>query len=260
MAVFAHEAPIDVGAEVPFGEHVLFGHGGVQPLVEGGGVESEHDAGEHRDESGVGVVGESLVAAQAREGRSGVVVETEVENGVHHAGHGELGAGPHRDQERIASVAEATAHALFEACDRRGDLGIEAAGPSLVHEGATRRRGDGEAGRHGETQTGHLREIGTLAPEEGAKMHGFDVVRVVEVEDERLGVSTRRRRANVSLRHCRFLSSGDGTDTSGQTFGQPVTFVLKTKIVFTPLRRPRGPRRQTDGGDDCGRIRRSPPV
>ena len=54
-------------------------------------VDTEHDASVHRDESTVGVVGETLVVGHGRQTLHTLIVQTEVEDRVHHAGHRELG-------------------------------------------------------------------------------------------------------------------------------------------------------------------------
>ena len=56
----------------------------------------EHDAAEHLDEAAIGVVGEARIVSELGEAGDGFVVEAEVEDGVHHAGHGELCAGADR--------------------------------------------------------------------------------------------------------------------------------------------------------------------
>ncbi len=67
------------------------------------------DVGEHLDEAAVGVVDEALelgigVAGDHR--GDDVVVQTEVEDGVHHAGHGGAGAAAHGDEQGVLQVAE----------------------------------------------------------------------------------------------------------------------------------------------------------
>ena len=60
--------------------------------------ELEHDPAVHGDEAAVRVEGEALVAGLLGQALDRAVVEPEVQDGVHHAGHGELGARAHRDQ------------------------------------------------------------------------------------------------------------------------------------------------------------------
>ena len=88
--------------------------GGVEERVELLAGQLQDDAGVHGDEAAVGVEGEALVAGLLGQALDGLVVEAEVEDGVHHAGHGELGPGAHRDEQRVAGVADRLAHGLLE--------------------------------------------------------------------------------------------------------------------------------------------------
>ena len=105
-------------------------------VVEGVALDAEHDAAVHRDEPAVGVVGEALVAGALGQALDAVVVEAEVEDGVHHPGHGELGPRPHAHEQRVVRVAELAAHLLLEPEDVPGDLLVEPVGPAAVHVGA----------------------------------------------------------------------------------------------------------------------------
>ena len=75
----------------------------------------EHDLAEHLHEPAVRVVREALVARLLGEALHRVVVEPEVEDGVHHPGHRERRARTHRHEQRIDGVAEALAHLLLRA-------------------------------------------------------------------------------------------------------------------------------------------------
>ena len=76
-------------------------------------LHAEHDVAVHLDEAAVAVIGEARVAAAPDQALHRDVVEAEVEDGVHHAGHGGAGAGADRDQQRVVRIAEAGADALF---------------------------------------------------------------------------------------------------------------------------------------------------
>jgi hypothetical protein len=66
--------------------------GGLEVLV----LDAHDDIAEHVDQAAVGVVGEAAVAGLLGEALDGLVVEPEVEDGVHHAGHAE--AAPERTE------------------------------------------------------------------------------------------------------------------------------------------------------------------
>jgi hypothetical protein len=108
-------------------------------------VDAEHDAAVHGDEAAVRVVGEALVARRVGEALDALVVEAEVEDGVHHAGHRELGARANADEQRVVRVAELATHRLLELEDVLGDLLVESVGPAAVHVVAARIGRDGES-------------------------------------------------------------------------------------------------------------------
>ena len=144
------------------------------------------DAAVHGDESAVGVEGEPLVVGLAGQALHRLVVESQVEDGVHHPGHGELGSGPDRHQQRVISIADPLAHGLLQPGASPSDLRRQSLGPAALHVGPARRGGDGEArgNRKGQYRR-HLGQVGTLAAEEVLHLHRGLAVRMVEVKDER---------------------------------------------------------------------------
>src|SRR5262249_24890392 len=79
---------------------------------------AEHYAAEHLDEAAIRVGREALVALESREPFERRVVQAEVENGVHHAGHRELRARAHAHEQRRRRVAEALARLALERRER----------------------------------------------------------------------------------------------------------------------------------------------
>ena len=139
----------------------------VEDVAEALGVDVEHRLAEHLDEPAVGVPREALVTGEGGEGVDGVVVEADVEHRLHHAGHGELRAGAHREQERLLGVAEGAADEVLDVTQSLGDLDAHLRGhPPLGEVGAAGLRRDREAGRDGQAQLDHLGEVGPLAAEE----------------------------------------------------------------------------------------------
>ncbi len=84
--------------------------GRVEERVEFLAGKLEHDPSVHGDETAIRVEGEALVPGLLGQPLDGAVVEAEVENGVHHAWHGEFGTGAHRNEERVIGVADHLAH------------------------------------------------------------------------------------------------------------------------------------------------------
>ena len=64
-----------------------------------------------------------------------VVVQAEVQDGVHHARHGELRARADGDEQRVVGIAKALARLRFEVLKRREDLvphALRGTSPSAV--------------------------------------------------------------------------------------------------------------------------------
>ena len=93
------------------------GHFGVE-LVALGGFEFIHrtfesfirdlqnDGTEHLDQTAIGVINETFVAGQFDHAGSGFIIQTDVQDGVHHARHGEFRAGAAGNQERVRRITE----------------------------------------------------------------------------------------------------------------------------------------------------------
>ena len=71
----------------------------VENLVKGLLLDLKHDVAVHLDEPAIAVPRESIVSGTRRESLDSRLVKTEVENRVHHAGHRELRAGTHRNEQ-----------------------------------------------------------------------------------------------------------------------------------------------------------------
>jgi hypothetical protein len=125
---------------------------------------------EHLHEPPVGVPGAAPVARALRQPLDGTVVEADVENRVHHAGHGVAGAAADGDEQRVGGVAEPAPGLRLEPADRLLDGVIEArrGDAAAAHVCHARGRADGEARRHelGAKHARHLGDVGALAAEE----------------------------------------------------------------------------------------------
>ena len=131
-------------------------------------LDAQHHVAEHLDEAAVAVLGEAAVAGLGLEALHGPVVQAQVQDGVHHAGHGELGPAAHRHQQGILGVAELLAHEALELLQGGGalrvHLGRQRAAPLVVDVAGL--RGDREARRHRKARVRHLREARALAAEQ----------------------------------------------------------------------------------------------
>jgi hypothetical protein len=80
-------------------------------------IHAHHDVAEHVDQAAIGVVSETLVLGRLGQPFGGGVVQTQVQNRVHHARHADRGTRADRDQQRVFVVAELLAEFLFERFD-----------------------------------------------------------------------------------------------------------------------------------------------
>ena len=127
-----------------------------------------NDVGEHLDESSVTVVSPAGVARLLRKRLDDFLVETEVKDGIHHAGHGSARTRTDGDEKGIFQIAELPAADLFHLLDVLHDLsldpGVDLTAVFIVLRAGF--RGDREALRNGKTDVRHLSEIRALAAKE----------------------------------------------------------------------------------------------
>ena len=122
---------------------------------------------EHLDQPAVGVPREPRVVRLDREPVHRVVVEPDVEDGLHHPGHRELRPRPHRHQQGVIRVAQLLAPRRLQRRQVLGDLRVQPLGHGSRRQvGAARLRGDREPGGHGQAQFHHLRQVRPLTPEQ----------------------------------------------------------------------------------------------
>ena len=157
-----------VGIKVGVEMDALVLLGDLKRFLEGAVIEAEHDIGIHLDEAAVAVPGEARIARRGGEPFHRLVVKAEVQHRVHHARHGDAGAGAHRNEQRIGLVAEALAGNCFDMADAVGDLLAQAVGEALSFRiiAGAHFRGDGETRWHRQTDRGHFGEVRALAAQE----------------------------------------------------------------------------------------------
>jgi len=124
-----------------------------------------NDVGVHLDESSVAVVGPTGVAGLGGHDFNDFLVKTEVQDGVHHAGHGSAGAGTDGNKKGVLGIAELHAGDAFHLVDILHDLGLD-----LVVDLATvliilsaGLGGNGKALGNGKADLGHLGKVGAFA-------------------------------------------------------------------------------------------------
>ena len=130
------------------------------------------DVGEHLNESSVAVICPAGIAGLLCQRLHDFLIETEVEDRVHHAGHGSACTRTHGDEQRVLLVAELLAADLFHLVDvlhdLRLDLGIDLPSVLIVLRAGLRR--DREALGDGKSDVRHLRKVGALAAEKLAHL------------------------------------------------------------------------------------------
>jgi len=130
-------------------------------------LDVEHRLAEHLDQPAVGVPGEALAAGLLRQAMHGLVGQADVEHGLHHPGHGELGPRPDADQQRVGVVAEPPADLGLQLGQVLVDLGGQAVRHPALGEVVTAGVGrDDEARRYRQAQVGHLGQVGALAAQQ----------------------------------------------------------------------------------------------
>ena len=131
-----------------------------------------NDVGEHLHKAAVAVVCKTGVAGLLCQTFNSLVVQAQVQDGVHHAGHGLTCAGTDGDQQGVGVVAELLAGDLLQALevlkDVSSDFVIDLTAVCVVLGAGV--GGDGEALRHRHTGCGHLGQTGTLAAQ--SILHG----------------------------------------------------------------------------------------
>ena len=144
-------------------------------------VQAEDGLAEHLDEAPIGVPREVLVVGVPGEPVDALVVESDVEDRLHHARHREAGARSHGHEQGVLRRAQRTAHLLLQPRDMLRDLVAEALGALAVEQVvAAGLRGDREPRRHRQPHARHLGEIGALP----AQQVLLGAVALDEVEDE----------------------------------------------------------------------------
>ncbi len=67
----------------------------------GSGFETQDDITVHLDKATVGIPGKAVVTGFGSDTQYGIVIHTQIEDGIHHTGHGSSGTGTNGNQERI---------------------------------------------------------------------------------------------------------------------------------------------------------------
>jgi hypothetical protein len=165
----AREVDVLRDAYLPFHRR----HGVVEMLV----LDAQCDLAVELDESPIGVIAEARVIGQLDQALQRILVQAQVEDGVHHARHRHRRTGTHRHQQRIVRPAELLAGLRFEILHVLQDLVPGSLGQFIVLQvGKAGLGGNREPRWHVESDLRHLAQVGTLA----AKQHLVLAVAILE--------------------------------------------------------------------------------
>ena len=164
LAVLGDERLPVLGFHLGIGVEALVLLGDFERFLEQPVVDAEHDIRIHLDEAAVAVPREARVATDLGEPFDSLVVEAEVEDGVHHPGHRNPRAGADRNQQRIGGIAERLAHAALDMRQRICDRGLEAIGKlaAFVEIADAFLGRDRETGGDRQADAGHFGQVGAL--------------------------------------------------------------------------------------------------
>ena len=167
--VLCHQRLPVVGSHLRIGVVARVFLGDFQRFLEQPVVEAEHHVGVHLHEATIAVPGKALIARGGGKALHRLVVEAEVEDGVHHARHRHGRTRADRHQQRVRRIAEALADRAFDMGERFCHVGAQ-----LVREVAAFGEVlqaflgcDGEARRDRQADAGHLGKVRALAAGDG---------------------------------------------------------------------------------------------
>ena len=76
-------------------------------------ISAQNNVGEHLQETTVRVVSETFAAGSFGQSLNGFVIQTEVQNGIHHTRHGNAGTRTNREQQWVVGIGKFFAHDFF---------------------------------------------------------------------------------------------------------------------------------------------------
>ena len=161
-----------VGVQLNVLLHALALLHGVDALLKEALAQLHDDVRVHLDEAAVAVVGKAGVVGLLGQAFNSLVVQAQVQDGVHHAGHGLTCAGTDGNQQGVLDGAEGLTSLLLKDAhvfeDVRLDLIVDFAVVGVVLGAGL--GGDGEALWNRHTGVGHLGQAGALTTQ--SVLHG----------------------------------------------------------------------------------------
>ena len=158
-----------LGIDANAGDQTGLGQG----VLEQVGVNAHNDVGEHLNKAAVAIPSKTRVLRLRDEALDGIVIEAQVEDRVHHTGHGERSARTNRHEQRVVGVTELLAAAGLEVRLGSNDLIECALGPDVAGTGVldASLAGNGKATGNRQADAAHLGKVCALAAKH--EVHGL---------------------------------------------------------------------------------------
>lgn len=158
-----------LGIDANAGDQTGLGQG----VLEQVGVNAHDDIGKHLDKAAVAIPSKTRVLRLRDEALNGIVVEAQVEDRIHHAGHGKRSARANRHEQRVGGVTELLAAAGLEVRLGGNDLIERAFGPDVAGTGVldTGLAGNGKTTGNRQADAAHLGKVCALAAKH--EVHGL---------------------------------------------------------------------------------------
>ena len=146
----------------------------VKNLVELLHRDFHYNIAEHLQKSSVAVIGKSFIICLLRQRDDSLVIQTEVQNRIHHARHGDRRSGTNGNQQGILRISKLLSHDRFQLILMRFDLFNDAVVDFstvciILFAGVCR---NGESKRHRHAGFCHLSQIRSLSAEQGSHVLG----------------------------------------------------------------------------------------
>jgi len=130
-------------------------------------LDPQGDLAEELNEAAVGVITETGIAGLLNQSTQGRLIESQIEDRIHHARHGHGGAGADRHEQRIGITAEFLARLQFQ----RLDIAQHLLHQFMRHDAPVQIfkagfGGDDKAGWNIQADLGHFAEVGPLAAQQ----------------------------------------------------------------------------------------------
>ena len=156
------------GVQLHVLRHALLSLHGVDQLLKVLLADLHDHVGVHLDKAAIAVPGPAGIVGLLGDHVHHILVQAQIQDGVHHAGHGSAGAGADGDQQGILVIAELLAGDLLHLLDILHDLGhdlvIDLAAVLIILGAGL--GGDGEALRDRQADVGHLGQVRALTAEQ----------------------------------------------------------------------------------------------